>query len=83
MDPSGENQMDLEILKKRIKVLREEQASIDAEITAARQKVQTVVNEHNNRVNFLTGERNMLAGKIDILEEFVKLEKAGVPKKGK
>lgn len=75
--------MDVETLKKRIKVLKEEQDAFDAQITAARLKIQTAINQHNERLNFLTSERNKLAGKIDLMEEFVELEKPEAPKKGK
>jgi len=74
--------MDVDTLKKRIKVLEEEQADLNTEIAEARQKIQTVVNEHNNRINFLTGETNRMAGKIDILKELVKLDDPVKPKKG-
>ena len=75
--------MDIEILKKRIGVLEKEHLSIESEITDASEKITRVINQHNERNNFLTAEKNKLAGKIDILKELADLEKPVVPKKSK
>ena len=75
--------MDIGNLKKRIKVLKEEQASIDSQITFARQDIQNKINEHNNRINTMQAERNKLDGKIDVLSEFVVLEDSDSKKEKK
>lgn len=81
-DRLGVDRMDVEILKKRIKALEEERDSIDIQITEATEKTQRIVNQHNQRTNFLTAEKNKLEGKIDILQELVNAEDPIKPKKG-